>query len=129
MINLLIGVVGGIASGMILARIAPEELESGKKYFLLFKNFIYSLLFLLVAFYFSKEQNFLGLGVLSALFVVLWRISLQSRHQELYEIPKYLLFIVPYFLISITEFQLLLSSFLFLYGMPTGTLLKMDFKT
>lgn len=50
---LLISSIGGILAGYLLALIAPEELEYGKPYFVIFQNITFSLFALTAVYYFA----------------------------------------------------------------------------
>ena len=126
MIDLIIGISAGIGTGWALAQIAPEEIIPGRKYFLIFKTIVFSLIFLLVAWSWAQQQNYWLLGIFSITFIILSRIGSPARYKPWQEVPRYALFIAAYFLMTEKEVPLLLSSLMFLYGMPTGTLLLKD---
>ncbi len=93
----------GILAGYLLALIAPEELEIGKKYFILFQNMAYTL-FLFVLFSFFLE-TFIASFVISIAFFTL---------TYFYDIAKilYIPSAAIFFFINDSN-VLLLSSFLF----------------
>lgn len=105
----------GLPAGLILAKIAKEELKDGEKYFL----FLQDVLFILTTLLFFSQFNvyaFFIFGILSALFAI--KVNLRPD-------VVYPLFIVM-FLISMFNQNLIiyLSSMMFLYGLPTGALVK-----
>ena len=111
----------GIIFGIILAKIAPEELSAGKKLFLIIKRTLFILIFFLVNYYLI--QKIFIIIPFTILMIILFVMELKTNN-ILYEIATYLLFIIPYFFIAEQSIQLLLASLIFLYGLPTGTLLK-----
>ena len=99
----------GLLIGILLAKLSPEELKPGKKYFILLKKIIliaivisiiyYSKLSLFglfigafIGYFFKKEYFYFGLALV---------VSLQ-----------------------LTKFNILLASLIFIYSLPYGTLLK-----
>ncbi len=144
----------GFIFGIILSLIAPEELKPGKKYFLLIKRILFLLLFFTINFFFYQHNQYFYLIPFTIIALVLFTIELklaseseklpkeglenlkdsqkglensknsQSDKSVYYEIPNYLIFIIPYFLISNQTFHILLPSLIFLYGLPAGTLIR-----
>lgn len=110
----------GILFGLILARIAPEELRPGKKYFSFLKRVIFVVIFFFGS-YHLLEKLFVLIPFL-ILMVIIFVIGLYSRNSYL-EIINYSLFVVPYFFLTEPTAHLLLASLIFLYGFPTGTLM------
>ena len=117
----------GIIFGLILAFIAPEELKIGKKYFLLLKRIIFVLIFFLINYYLYLAENYYLLIPFTILAVVLFIIGFVQK-KPIYELFNYLIFVVPYFFVTDNQFKLLLATLIFLYGLPTGTLLRKTFK-
>ena len=117
----------GIIFGLILAFIAPEELKIGKKYFLLLKRIIFVLIFFLINYYLYLAENYYLLIPFTILAVVLFIIGFVQK-KPIYELFNYLNFVVPYFFVTDNQFKLLLATLIFLYGLPTGTLLRKTFK-
>jgi hypothetical protein len=111
----------GIFCGIILAKIAKEELVEGKKYFHIFKRVAFLALSFLVLYNFLSNDNILY----SLLFLIVSTVMFTIQIKKLSlttELLTYIIFIIPYFFL---QQQLLLSSLLFLYGLPTGTLWQM----
>ncbi|MEK6861566.1 MAG: hypothetical protein AABY07_06355 [Nanoarchaeota archaeon] len=120
MINLilisLLGFTGSIF-GVILKRIAQEEIGPGKKYFNIMQRLF--LFILLVAFLYHIK-----LGIFSIiLFIIGYLISSLVRYKYLYlGIASALSLLIN------SEFPLLVNSIIFLYGLPYGSLLKNNSK-
>lgn len=136
----------GILFGIALSRLAPEEMSSGKKYFLLLKRVLFAMIFAVVVFFAFKEKSFYLLSFFAlfscALFIFEFKYSYFKKDTSLRNDLKddlkedlkvrplkyigciyYLLLFSPYFLIQNNSFRLLLASLIFLYGFPLGTLL------
>ena len=109
----------GIIFGMILAYIAPEELNDGEKYFFLLKKNLFIGLLILIIYY---SFNNLLLLIIPVLIVLIFVLNLKFK-TEYFEFGYYLLFIIFYFLTTPT----LLAVLIFLYGLPTGTMLARKF--
>lgn len=117
----------GIITGIALSFIAPEELKPGWKYFKMARLGLFVLLTGLIGYSWWSLANFVSLGIFAAAAMVLFIINLKYRQRWL-EIINYALFIIPYFLLS-EQYQLLIASTLFIYGLPVGTLLwKMNYE-
>jgi hypothetical protein len=100
---------------MMLAFIAPEELKAGEKYFKILKK----ILFVLIAaafIYFTKEFGLILTGV-SIIASALCYIFLLDR-------PYIYLPLAVVFSISFMDigFLIIISSLIFLFGLPYGTL-------
>ena len=121
----------GILFGYLLAKIAPEELKDGRKYFLLMKKILFVALFLIINYYFLINKSYSYLVTFTILCIILFLIDLKLNlklklklKSQYMEIANYIVFIIPYFLIPQINFQLLIASLMFIYGFPIGTLLK-----
>ena len=124
----------GLVVGMFLAWLVPEELEAGKKYFYLVQQgLLFSLL--AVSFFFLRSADFIFLlplffGVV-LFFLNFYRGGNKEKpniffpwiHSVLHSLLPYFIFAIPYFQNSLSAFRLIIASLLFLYGLPTGTLL------
>tara|TARA_Y100000310_G_scaffold209958_1_gene210570 strand:- start:865 stop:1329 length:465 start_codon:yes stop_codon:yes gene_type:complete len=114
----------GIVGGLILGKIAEEELKEGKKYFVLLQNVLVALALTFMLMF--NKLNIIVSSVIGA-GVFLFLIYLKKRYEKLY-IPKiaYVLFgIMFYFSSKMKSLFILESILIFLYGLPTGSL---DFK-
>lgn len=121
MLKLLIALTG-ILFGLVLTWIAPEELKPGRKYFLLANKVLFWGIVFTVLF-FSFKTNLILLITIFIIAAALFVIKLK-KNSQLLEIPTYLIFIAPYFIIAEQTFQLILASLLFLYGLLVGTLFR-----
>jgi len=123
-INYILGfavIISGLVMGIILAKIAKEELEPGRKYILIFQKALLSAI-MLVSVYFSEGlmQIFFA-GILVCLFMF------GSFYNE---IIAYSAFVIIYVAFAAkTDMLLLLSALMFVYGFPTGSLLFSRKKT
>ncbi len=117
--------VSGIIWGYLLALIAPEELTKGKKYFVLVKRIILGLMIVLVNYYLYllKEYLFLIIFTLLIIFLFLMEVVFVPK-RKVYELLIYSLILSSFFLISDSDFRLILASLIFLYSLVSGTLLK-----
>ena len=111
--------LSGLLAGLILSRVAREELASGKKYFILMYRMIFFLLLLSITYFLSSRISvslvFVAFGVM--LLALDFRRYLRSMF-----IIHYLFFLAGYF---ISVQQLIIAAILFLYGLPIGTLLRL----
>ena len=113
----------GIIFGVILAMIAPEELSSGKKYFLLMKRVLFIILFFFVNYLLDIAENYVLIIVFSILAIILFVIEL-TIWKKAYEIANYVIFLIPYFFVLGSNNKMILATMIFIYGLPTGTLIK-----
>ena len=113
----------GIIFGVILAMIAPEELSSGKKYFLLMKRVLFIILFFFVNSLLYIAENYVLIIVFSILAIILFVIEL-TIWKKAYEIANYVIFLIPYFFVLGSNNKMILATMIFIYGLPTGTLIK-----
>ncbi|MBI2669004.1 hypothetical protein HYX14_04120 [Candidatus Woesearchaeota archaeon] len=120
MLELLLGLTG-IAGGMALAKIAPEELEPGEKYFILLQRLLFSVLVIASSVLLMKESRFVvfGLFLIGAVASFIYTIIAPSKVGL---IATYLLFLLPS--LTLSSSPPLTASLLFLYGLPLGTLLQ-----
>ena len=119
MFKLIIALIG-IIIGVLLGRIAPEELNKGKKYFILLKKILF-LIMLIVLGYFLKG-NYLLLTLSQIIGFGLFYLNIKKYGWYLEGI-NYLFFVVFYFLNTDFNFKLIISSLLFFYGLPLGSLI------
>lgn len=123
----------GIVIGVILAKIAAEELKLGDKYFEIIRRALFVILFLVINYYFLMEKMIVHLIIFALLMILLFAANLffvshRKVKKQYLEAANYLVFIIPYLLIGDSAFQLLIVSLIFLYGFPVGTLLAMHLK-
>jgi len=113
----------GIIAGISLAFIAPEELKPGRKYFAMLQK-----LFLALILFFLLYRYHLSLYLLIPICLIFLciMIFLDKKKNMLGHYLVYLPLAVIYHSASASSdsiFFPLLSSFIFLYSIPTGTLL------
>lgn len=113
----------GIVFGVILAMIAPEELQVGKKYFKIIKKTLFVLLFFIINYSFYVSSQYILLILFSIITIVLFVIEL-TKWKQVYEIINYILFLVPFFFVGGIENKMILATIIFIYGLPTGTMIK-----
>lgn len=116
----------GIGIGIILSYIAPEELRTGKKYFLLLKNVLWLIIFVILAY--DLIQNSEWFLLILSFVAFAGALVFESKYQTnfAYFIDFAILGAV-YF--SSTNLQLTVAALTFLYGFPAGTLLGIKYKT
>ncbi|MBW2999310.1 hypothetical protein KY339_01450 [Candidatus Woesearchaeota archaeon] len=103
--------------GLALARIAPEELGPGQKYFRLFEKIIFMLIIIVFVYFIGYQTN----PILSIIFVLLSIYYLKFVHGNY--VYYFLAFI--FFLSSReTQFFIVESVLIFLFGFARGTLLS-----
>tara|TARA_Y100000310_G_C20152215_1_gene565301 strand:- start:23 stop:382 length:360 start_codon:yes stop_codon:yes gene_type:complete len=115
----LIFALTGIVFGIILANIAPEEILPGEKYFLWLKRIIFIGLLITMIYYSFNELLFL---MIPLLMILVFALNLKFEN-DYFELGYYSLFIVFYLLTT----PVILAILIFLYGLPTGTLLMRRF--
>ncbi len=105
----------GYPIGRILAKISPEEMPTGKKYFHLIKSFM--LAFILFFFLYYYQINIYLIVICS---VIIFLLNLYVRINSLIFYP---FFIVGLYLVQNNMFSLAtISSLIFLFGLPAGSL-------
>lgn len=112
----LIGSFSGLFIGMLLGYLAKEELKPGKKYFIWLQNIILILAAILVLYAF---QLHIILFILIGLVITLALIYFKPKAIIGYIILATLILLI----IEKTNFFILISSLIFLYGFPAGSLI------
>lgn len=113
--------LSGFLGGYILSLISPEEMESGRKHFLLLKRIFFVLIGLVFYYFYPPEQG-VKLFVLMAVFLILFYFNFLNKRtpeKKYLEIFNYTFFTILF--IFSTE-KILLVSVIFLYGLPVGSL-------
>ena len=111
----------GLIVGTILAKLSPEEMDTGKTYFPLLQKVI--LLSLLVFFVHALALPFL-FRVPIYVFAIFYAFSMRSS------IILYLFFGFVFFISSDSPTPFLtITSLIFLYGLPTGSLFTLQHTT
>jgi hypothetical protein len=123
LLMLLISIMG-IVFGYILTFVAFEELKDSKKYFLLMKIVLGICFLSVISYGFIVNQSYYLLTIFLSLGIILLLLNLLVFKKLYFELINYLYFMVAYFLISELIIQAILAVMIFLYGLPTGSLLK-----
>lgn len=107
--------------GFLLAIIAKEELKPGKKYLILLQKIILLSIFILLLIFINL--NYI-LVLLILAFIIIYVLKRYSK-KAFNEVPYTYLILSIIFYISSKKLNLFVieSSLIFLYGLPTGTLL------
>ena len=115
----------GLVAGYALARIAPEELESGMKYFQLIKKIVFIILSGVVSYYLYPNKLLALFLVLSIIlfYLISKKLFVEMYHKIILEFLIYLFFITPYVLINNQQFKLMIASLLFIYGFPLASII------
>ena len=121
-ITLIVGYLG-IIFGYILALIAPEELRVGKKLFRIGKFVMFLVIFLLGNYYLSVFSSLIAMSVFSVLMIVMFVLEL-VYDKRIYELLNYIVFTIPYVIVTDNTFRLIFASVIFVYGLIAGTLFK-----
>lgn len=121
LLSLLLGLTG-ILAGLALSFIAPEEIKPGWDYFKISKLTLFVILVAVISYSLWSRKFLVGLGIFVIIAVTLFIINLKFKYKWI-EILNYALFIIAYFFQSEPS-QPLIASLLFLYGLPSGTLLR-----
>jgi len=109
----------GLFIGFFLATIAKEEMKQGKKYFLILQKIILISTFLFLLIY-LRLNNILTVIVLIAILIPLLKTEKKiDTSPYIYMI----LAVILYLSSKIPELLIIESSLIFLYGLPTGSLL------
>ena len=120
MFEILLSLIG-IILGIVLARIAKEELNLGKPYLILFKNVLF-LIISIVTVYFLYQISITISVVLLVVLIFLLTFML-IKYSPYLEIAVYLFFMTPFILIENQTYILSATSLLFIYGFPVGSLI------
>ena len=106
----------GIFAGMLLGKIAKEELKPGKEYLIWMQNIILIIAAILVLYYF---QIHIVLFILAGLILTVGLIYFRPKAVIGYIILAALILLI----MENTNFFMVISSLAFLYGFPTGSLI------
>ena len=117
----------GLLAGIILAMIAPEEQKPLKKYFIFARKFFLMIMFIFLIVYYSR--NFLHILVLTAcctsMFYIQYNVkNLLKESMIIYSVFGILLFLS----LKSTHLFVFESSFIFLYGLFTSSILEIKGK-
>lgn len=109
----------GLFIGFFLAIIAKEELREGKKYFIYLQKIILLLIFVFLLIY-LRLNNILTVIVLIAILIPLLKTE-KTLNTSPYIYP--ILAVILYLSSKTLNLFIIESSLIFLYGLPTGSLL------
>lgn len=109
----------GLFAGFILASMAKEELKAGKKYFIFLQKIILLLIFIFLLIYI--DLNYI-MVLLILFFIAIYTLK---RKKEFNELPYIYIVLSIIFYLSSKNLDLFVieSSLIFLYGLPTGSLM------
>jgi hypothetical protein len=123
-VNYFLGLViifAGLIVGMILGFIAKEELKPGKKYLSLLQKFILAAVFIIAIIY---SPHIALKTVLAGILVYLFIFKFSFNDIFTYGIFGFLFYVF----INNLNLTLLLSSLMFLHGLPIGSLMTEEMK-
>ena len=109
----------GLPFGLFLSFISPEEMKPGKKYFELIQNL---LLVFILFFVFDYYSISLIISLIITILVFLGVFYWQNKHKSI--IIYLILAVFLYLSYKDISLFVLESSLIFMYGVPTGSLIK-----
>lgn len=121
--------LSGFLVGILLSIISPEEMKPGKKYFVFIKNFLFYLIvfFSLSLFYVYQLGYFL---LMPLAYLAFYTILIRKQKVYWREPLNYVFFGILYLFFYVFAFEnswlIILASMIFLYGLPTGTLFRLE---
>ncbi|MBU2560730.1 MAG: hypothetical protein KKD17_00380 [Nanoarchaeota archaeon] len=108
----------GVYAGALLAFIAPEELKPGRSYFRAFENTLLVFIVLILLYAYGAHLGVLILlGVAATVF-----LYFTSEESPVNQIAYFLLGIAYFFSTKSVDLFITVSSMIFLYGLPLGSL-------
>jgi len=109
----------GLFIGFILAITAKEELKAGKKYFIFLQKVILLLIFIFLLLFIDLDY------ILVLLILAFIIVAVLKRRTKFNELPYIYIILAVIFYLSSKKLNLFIieSSLIFLYGLPTGSLL------
>lgn len=112
----------GLFIGFFLAIIAKEEIKPGRKYFLFLQKIILLLIFIFLLLFIKLNY------ILILLILIFIIIYLLKTKKEFNELPYIYIILSVIFYLSSKKLSLFVieSSLIFLYGLPTGSLLTKE---
>ena len=121
----------GLIAGMILAFSTEEELKPGRKYFAILQHVCYFIIFGLLFYYFGVNKLTGELTTTAILFVILsylcYHFGVKAKGKKMPLIKYYIIYaalaIIFYLSSKIIGIHIIISSVIFVYGLPTGTIL------
>lgn len=115
----------GLIAGIVLAKINPEELKQGRKYFILLQKGALFIIFLLLLFFFKLDSIYIIISCILFL-IFLYFVKLKKS----IGIITYSLLAVILFISSFREaYFTYMAILIFIYGFPAGSLFYYNTKT
>lgn len=111
-------VFSGVYVGALLAFISPEELKPGKNYFKAFENTL--LVFILLILLYAYNANLFVLIFLGVVLSIFLYYTCESTPVN--QIAYFLLGIALYFSARSVDLFIMISTMIFLYGLPLGSM-------
>ncbi len=108
----------GIYVGVVLALIAPEELKDGRKYFVFLHSILDIAIILLALWLFFSMKRYYLMGIL--VLVVIYRYFVKIGDPY---VVSYMIYGGVFYFYKDLKLFLVVTSLIFLHGLPTGTLL------
>jgi hypothetical protein len=107
----------GLILGRMLAWMAKEEVRPGKKYFLLLQKILFCAVIVTLMYANKTNVHYIWIGA-----VIIFAYLVYFK--KVNTVITYAVLALGVYLSTKTDYFLLASSFAFLYGLPTGTMLK-----
>jgi hypothetical protein len=119
----------GLFAGMLLAFFTEEELKPGRKYFTIIRRICILLIFGSLFYYFIANKLILEVVITTIIFAVLayfcYHLGIRANKGERPISNSYMVYVVLaivfYLSSKVIGMHILISSLLFLYGLPAGT--------
>lgn len=116
----------GILFGLLLGKIAKEELKPGKRFFLLMQNILFIMFLVLFLFFFLNNKILIIMGILIIIIIIFKSIKQNFGVILKKSINPYYVYIIYGILIFLVQIKLneffVLLTIIFVYGLPTGSL-------
>ena len=109
----------GLLLGVILIKLSPEEQKPGKKYFILLKQILFVLILIPLLYYF-KINLILSVVLLSIVIALIIKRKVKFERNT---IIYFILGIIFYLSSRIPDLLIIESVLIFLYGIPTSSLI------
>jgi len=109
----------GLLAGIILIKIAPEEQKPGKKYFILLKKILFFLILASLLFFYKIH---IAISLILLFFIIVLMANEKIKLDK--SAPVYLLLGIAFYLSSkIPNLFVAVPVLIFLYGLPTASLI------
>ncbi|MBW2984670.1 hypothetical protein KY361_06120 [Candidatus Woesearchaeota archaeon] len=122
----------GLVAGMLLAFSTEEELKPGRKYFVILKHICFISIFAGLFYYFFVNKLMPELIITAILFIILGslcycsavKLKKSKRKPIIISYIIYAVLAIVFYLSSrVIGMQIIISSLIFIYGLPAGTIL------